>query len=434
MTTKITEQNISNLANFAVDWQSVITADGSTNTTAVAGKGYFIDTTSAAHTIVLPASPSFGDTIIINDYASTFNTNNVTINVNGSKVEGETGNAVLSENDQTITFVYTDTTQGWKIVNQDTASSITPTYISATGGTILTSGDFKTHVFTGDGCFVVSQTGSGGAPTTVEYLVVAGGGGGNSDWSGGSGAGGWRSYTSLPGAHPLNAPAGLPVSATTYPVTVGAGAAGGTGPNGLAPNNGSSSVFSTISSAGGGRGGQENNGCGGVPGGSGGGNYYAGLTVGAGNTPPVSPPQGNPGAGGPGKNPSCAYGGGGGAGQAGIAGVGDYFAGAGGNGAYVPDDFFGPTAPSYGQSPAPLAPNGRYFAGGSSSIGTSGSQQCGGAGGGGKGGFGTNCSVAVSTAGAANTGGGGGSSGGNEQPNPGKAGGKGIVVVRYKYQ
>ena len=37
-----------------VNWQSVITADGSTATTGVAGNGYFIDTTSNAHTINLP--------------------------------------------------------------------------------------------------------------------------------------------------------------------------------------------------------------------------------------------------------------------------------------------------------------------------------------------------------------------------------------------
>jgi hypothetical protein len=49
--------------NKFVDWQSVITADGSTFNTAVSGQGYFIDTTSAAHTITLPASASAGDSI-----------------------------------------------------------------------------------------------------------------------------------------------------------------------------------------------------------------------------------------------------------------------------------------------------------------------------------------------------------------------------------
>ena len=40
-------------------WQAVVVADGSTQTTGVAGRGYFINTTSAAHTFVLPSSPQF---------------------------------------------------------------------------------------------------------------------------------------------------------------------------------------------------------------------------------------------------------------------------------------------------------------------------------------------------------------------------------------
>src|SRR5210317_481819 len=51
-----------------VNWQSVVTADGSTTITSSAGNGCFIDTTSAAHTINLPASASLGDQIAIKDY------------------------------------------------------------------------------------------------------------------------------------------------------------------------------------------------------------------------------------------------------------------------------------------------------------------------------------------------------------------------------
>ena len=86
MTTKITEQNISNIANAAIQWQSVVTADGSTNTNTVAGQGYFIDTSSAVHTIVLPASPNLGDTIEVRDYAGTFGSNKVTIDKRMSSV------------------------------------------------------------------------------------------------------------------------------------------------------------------------------------------------------------------------------------------------------------------------------------------------------------------------------------------------------------
>ena len=76
-----------------------------------------------------------------------------------------------------------------------------PAFISATGGTVTTSGDFKIHSFTGDGCFVVSALGNGpagtgrnpaGGPSAVDYLVVAGGGAGGRSMGGGGGAGGYR--------------------------------------------------------------------------------------------------------------------------------------------------------------------------------------------------------------------------------------------------
>ena len=72
---------------------------------------------------------------------------------------------------------------------------------------------YRAHVFTGSGTFVVSDTGTGEYPSTVEYLVVAGGGGGGArgggNAGGGGGAGGLR--TNLSG-HPL-AGSAFPVSA-----------------------------------------------------------------------------------------------------------------------------------------------------------------------------------------------------------------------------
>jgi hypothetical protein len=65
MTTKITEQNISELANAGVNWQSVLQANGSTGLTTVAGRGYFINTTSGTVTVTLPASPSAGDVVVL---------------------------------------------------------------------------------------------------------------------------------------------------------------------------------------------------------------------------------------------------------------------------------------------------------------------------------------------------------------------------------
>ena len=53
----------------SISWQSVVTSDGSTVTTMVAGRGYFVDNTSAVGLVKLPASASAGDTVAIKDYA-----------------------------------------------------------------------------------------------------------------------------------------------------------------------------------------------------------------------------------------------------------------------------------------------------------------------------------------------------------------------------
>src|SRR5210317_2150077 len=294
----------------AISWQSVITADGSTGTTAVAGNGYFIDTTSAAHTITLPSSPSIGDTVAIKDYAGTFGTNNLTIARNSSNIQGIANDSLISTNRASLTLVYVDATKGWLYAVESNVDNLENAgYISATGGTVTTSGDYKIHTFTGDGCFVVSCVGfpSPSGLDKVDYLVVAGGGGGGAPGcagyeTGGGGAGGYReskdsTLSSPHTASPLAATTGLTITATTYPVTVGGGGDGKTS-NNCVGGSGSNSIFSTITSAGGGGGGTGN--CGGpqrngISGGSGGGGGSGPATAGTGNTPPVSPSQGNPG-------------------------------------------------------------------------------------------------------------------------------------------
>jgi len=443
-------QKLSNVVDQIVEWQSVFTGDGSTGLTAVAGRGYFIDTTSGTVTVTLPtdANSKLGDTIIIRDYAGTFATNNVTI-TSTAKISEADADGTLSTNDLVMTLTYVNSTKGW-VTMENEAKAIgaqDTTFISATGGTILTVGDFKTHVFTGDGCFVVSQGPVGEAPG-AEYLVVAGGGGGGGlgtaggvdvQAAGAGGGGGFRSFTALACASPLNACSALTVSATTYPITVGGGGAVDPG-NTCGGSPGSDSVFSTITSAGGGGGGSKN-GSGGKPGGSGG--SGAGhnppappnnCAPGTGNTPPTSPPQGNNGGSGASHGPcNVGSGGGGGAGAAGTSSTADDGF-PGGDGSYVPDSFFGPTAPSYGQSPAPLAPNGRYFAGGGggASSNTPGNPGTGGAGGGGTGA--AHNPPVSNTAGGTNTGGGAGADGGPLAGQGKKTGGKGIVVIRYKFQ
>jgi len=94
-------------------WQSVVTADGSTTTSAVAGNGYFIDTTSATHTITLPGSPTLGDEISIIDYAGTFDTNALTVGRNGNPIQGSAADLTVSTERAGFTLVYVDGTQGW---------------------------------------------------------------------------------------------------------------------------------------------------------------------------------------------------------------------------------------------------------------------------------------------------------------------------------
>ena len=101
------------LTNKFVEWQSVITADGSTFNTAVSGEGYFIDTTSAVHTVTLPASAAIGDFIAIKDYAGTFNTNNLTIARNGHNIQGVANDSLITTNRASLVLVYVDSTKGW---------------------------------------------------------------------------------------------------------------------------------------------------------------------------------------------------------------------------------------------------------------------------------------------------------------------------------
>src|SRR6056300_286874 len=143
----------SDSVNLSASWQSVITADGSTGTTAVAGNGYFIDTTSATHTLTLPVSATIGDFIAIKDYAGTFGTNNLTIARNGHNIQGAANDSLISTNRASLVLVYVDSTKGWLYWEvQNVADLLGPSFITATGGTITGSGDFKIHTFTGEGC------------------------------------------------------------------------------------------------------------------------------------------------------------------------------------------------------------------------------------------------------------------------------------------
>ena len=401
--------------------------------TAVSGKGYFVNTTSGAITVTLPASPSAGDIVAVKDYALTFATNNLTIGRNSSNINGVASNVTIDTNGASIVLVYVDGTKGW-IPTQDDSSTIGALFVAATGGCITTCGNFKVHKFTGPGTFTVSCAGNAAGSNTVQYLVVGGGGGGGNSNGGGGGAGGFRM------ASCFTAPA------TAYPITVGAGGNGQPAPSAAcdpAPNTGSSgsnTIFSSITSAGGGGGGSGLNtgpGNDALAGGSGGGGGTNDGCGGAGNTPPVNPSQGNSGGDGGGPGSGIPYQGGGGGGGAAACGSdvspSPQTAGPGGAGS--------PAAPIFGTAPQPFyiangpangaSACGQFAGGGGGGSGSTPSTPAG-SGGVGGGANGTNSS-STGTAGTTNTGGGGG--GGKNNPGgPGGNGGSGIVLIRYKFQ
>jgi len=285
-----------------VIWQSVQT----TGFTAVTGYGYPCNTTSSAFTVTLPASANAGDTIVLVDYAGTFASNNITLGANGLKINGSTGNKVLTTAREGVTCTYVDATQGWV----------------ATSG--VNSGDQALDPIT----------------YSIDFLVTGGGGGGASAYYGaGGGAGGYRTSTQS-----------LTVG-TVITVTVGDGGVGGVFQDNSGVQGSSSSIsgsgLTTITSAGGGYGGGYASA--GGNGGSGGGAGANLNTVGLGNTPSTSPSQGNDGSGGVGEpsgsagggagavggNKSGANGGAGGAGSSSsITGSSVTYAGGGGGGGY----------------------------------------------------------------------------------------------------
>ena len=265
------------------DWQTAIQTS---NFTAVASKGYFVNTTSAEITVTLPVGV-VGTEIVIQDYAGTFATNKIILAANGSeKIQGSTSDFECITNNATVTLIYQDATEGW----------------------------------TSDVIVVFS------IPLTVDYLVVAGGGGAGYDDYGGGGAGGLRtSYGSTSGGGSSAESSQSLIVNTNYSVTIGSGGSGDQGNN---PSSGTNSNFNSIISIGGGKG--NNAATSGGSGSGGSGNNANGLPVGIGTTG-----QGyNGGPGYPRANNDESGGGGGGAGSIGGSGVAN-IAGNGGSGLAV---------------------------------------------------------------------------------------------------
>jgi hypothetical protein len=360
-----------------IAWQSVQT----TGFTAVAGRGYPCNTTSAAFTVTLPSTPSAGDEVIVLDYAGTFDTNALTISPNGGKIEGATASLQLTGEREGVRLVYIDSTQGWLAYSgiNEGSDALSP------------------------------------IPYSVDFLVIAGGGGGGKNnggsgyiGGGGGGAGGYRnSYSTETSGGGGSSETSLTFSGgVVYTITVGAGGGGQTSGYNPGSNGSNSSIsgtgISTITSTGGGGGGSvelsTQNGNAGGSGGGAGGNQNS--TGGAGTA--------NQGYAGGNQTGNAAGPGGGGASAVGTSITSGVNGGAGGAG----------LSSSITGSSVGRAGGG----GGGPYTGTSTASDGGGAGGATGGGAGT--------AGTANTGGGGGGGGGNGTPGNGGSGGKGVVILR----
>jgi hypothetical protein len=395
---------------------------------------------------------------------------------------GNTGSFVMNGLSNTVTLLPTGVpygiTQNFNVVLQAESNSgaVVATsnniiaidsalaYMTATGGTIIDSGGYRTHAFTTSGNLTVTALGVGPG-NLADYLVVAGGGGGGGGGGGTFTPAGPLQYTGGGGG----GAGGLLLSnivltnTQNIVITVGAGGGSTTGYGDSNPGkSGGNTIVSfggatilTVFGGGGGSGGDYNLSTGvgtGRPGGSGG-----GRATGTGAPAPTiglgTPGQGYPG----GLSSPITFGGvaedrmgggGGGAGQAGSWNPTNPTSAPtstikGGDGLSVP---WAPSA--YGTTgPAP----GRWFAGG----GGGGAHPAGvafilsgGAGGGGAGGaypspstsaFAIGAAINASESGAnatVNTGGGGGGvgyAGASTGYGRGGLGGSGIVLIRYPY-
>jgi hypothetical protein len=110
---KVAASRVKTYIGGGTSWQAVKTGDF----TASAGQGVFVNTTSAAITITLPAG-TIGDEVSIVDYAGTFDSNACTVAANGSeKIFGSTDDLTVSTERAAFTLVFTDSTQGWLFKN-----------------------------------------------------------------------------------------------------------------------------------------------------------------------------------------------------------------------------------------------------------------------------------------------------------------------------
>ena len=111
------------LATDGTNWFELQTSGGTWITknaayTAFSGDRIFVDTSSQAVTITLPAAPATGDEIRFVDVASSFDTNNLTVARNGLKINNQTSDLTVATEDAAFGLVYSGVSYGWKIMEK----------------------------------------------------------------------------------------------------------------------------------------------------------------------------------------------------------------------------------------------------------------------------------------------------------------------------
>ena len=100
-----------------VNWQTTIKTG---DFTAANGEGYFVNTTSGAITMTLPASLSAGNIVAFSDYDGNFETNNLIIARNGSNINGDASNFTVSKTKSKV----------WPSILSDPFAAIVKAFVS----------------------------------------------------------------------------------------------------------------------------------------------------------------------------------------------------------------------------------------------------------------------------------------------------------------
>ena len=99
----------------AIPQKIYYTSAATTGNTLVAYNNYTTDTTSAAYSVSLPASPSVGAHIRVMDAAGTWATYNLTVQRNSEKIAGATSDLVCNVNNGIVNLIYSGSTVGWLV-------------------------------------------------------------------------------------------------------------------------------------------------------------------------------------------------------------------------------------------------------------------------------------------------------------------------------